>query len=232
MRMVSTSFCVKRGSAVLVVCCALALGCSSKSDAGSANTSAGSSSVAGAEQTSGGGGASAVGGADGAGESAGGASAGSVATGGAGGSVAGESAGGSAGASGAAGGSSAGAGGSTATCGMTGTQADPGTMGDGKLTINGPYTPAPESKMRLNAAPIGKINGMPVGTANLPPLIYAAKSRRTPASEQDAQVRVLDLRSGSVQSRLSRSADGVSRRHSLRPVRTTRRSTHQRSWTI
>ncbi|HEY1535567.1 MAG TPA: alpha/beta hydrolase-fold protein, partial [Polyangiaceae bacterium] len=158
---------------VAVVCCALAVGCSSKSDAGSPNTAGSSSTTAG--QSSGGAGTSGLAGADGAGQSAGGASAGSVASAGTGGS-AGDS-GGGAGASGTGGsaGSSAGAGGVMATCGMMGTQADPGTDGDGKLTINGPYTPAPESKMHLNAAPVGKVNGMPVGTTNLPPLIYPAK---------------------------------------------------------
>ena len=172
MAMASTSLCVKYGSAVEATCCALALGCSSNSAPGS-TTSAGGSSALGGQSP---GGAGAVGGApDSAGQSAGGASAGSVASGGVSGSAAGS--GGGAGASGAggAGGGSAGAGGTMATCGMTGTQADPGTDGDGKLTINAPYTPAPESKMHLNGAPVGKVNGMPVGTANLPPLIYPAK---------------------------------------------------------
>jgi enterochelin esterase-like enzyme len=160
----STSFYVTRGSAVVATWCALVLGCSSKSDPGSTAT-AGSAPTGGAQSA----GASAGGAVDTGGASAGGASGGDT-SGGAGGSVGGGDNGGASAAG------SAGAGGSTGTCGMMGTQADPGTMGDGKTQISAPYTPAPESKMHLNNAPVGKVNGMPVGTANLPPLIYAAKT--------------------------------------------------------
>jgi enterochelin esterase family protein len=55
-----------------------------------------------------------------------------------------------------------------------GTQAEPGTDGDGKKQLDAPYTPAAETQMHLNAAPVGKVNDMPV--ADKPPAaqIYSA----------------------------------------------------------
>jgi enterochelin esterase-like enzyme len=81
-------------------------------------------------------------------------------------------------ASAAAGALSAGGGASGAAamaCPSTGTQSDPGAVGDGKTTIDAPYTPAPETLTHLNGAPVGKVNGMAVGSTSLVPLVYAAK---------------------------------------------------------
>jgi len=85
---------------------------------------------------------------------------------------------GSGGAAGAAGGGTGGASGSgsggAGSCSKMGTQADPGTEGDGKKQVDGPYKPAPETQMHLNNAPVGKINDMPIGAQIPAPLIYAA----------------------------------------------------------
>ncbi len=103
------------------------------------------------------------------------------ATSSAGGSAAGQATGGgvtgSAGTTGSAAGVGgvAGGGAGAPACPSTGTQSEPGSVGDGKATLNAPYTPAPETLMHLNGAPVGKVNGVPVGTTPLAPLVYAAK---------------------------------------------------------
>ncbi len=86
--------------------------------------------------------------------------------------------GGSSGAAGAAGSAAGGVSGSGAggagSCSKVGTQAAPGTDGDGKKQLDAPYTPAPETQMHLNAAPVGKVNDMPVTIKPPPAQIYAA----------------------------------------------------------
>jgi enterochelin esterase family protein len=78
------------------------------------------------------------------------------------------------GGSSAGGGSAGNAAGGAGSCSKVGTQADPGKVGDGKMQIDGPYKPAPESQMHLDSAPVGTINDMPIGAQIPKPMIYAA----------------------------------------------------------
>ncbi|HXK16938.1 MAG TPA: alpha/beta hydrolase-fold protein, partial [Polyangiaceae bacterium] len=167
-----------RASALALLLGALAIGCGDNAPAttdtpiitggagsggGSAGavTSAGTGGVATAGQTQGG---SANGGMSMAGGGAGGSS----------GGAAGSEGGGVAGAASGAGGASGSGTGGAGSCSKLGVQADPGTDGDGKKQVDGPYKPAPETQMHLNNAPVGTINGMPIGAQIPAPLIYAA----------------------------------------------------------
>lgn len=158
-------------SASALFVCALTSACSSDEGANSgAPATAGSSGA-----TSAGNGGMASGG--GAAGMAGSNVAGSDAVAGSGGSIsagAGGGGGGGAGGTGGTGGAGGGAAGGATACSKMGTQADPGKDGDGKQQLDAPYTPAPETQMRMNDAPIGKVNDMPV--ADKPPqaLIYSA----------------------------------------------------------
>jgi enterochelin esterase family protein len=89
---------------------------------------------------------------------AGGGLAGSTGTAGAGGAAGATATAGSSGAGGAAG--AAGAAGSTSGgAATTGKQDDPGTMGDGTVVYNGPYTFAPEEMSLMNGAQKGTVTG-------------------------------------------------------------------------
>jgi enterochelin esterase-like enzyme len=85
-----------------------------------------------------------------------------------------------AGASAGSGGDRAGGGGSAgrAACAETGTQADPGAEGDGKLQLDAPYMPAPESLMHAEGVPKGKVNDVEVGTK--PPVLVYAQTKPFP----------------------------------------------------
>lgn len=100
--------------------------------------------------------------------------AGSEAMAGSGGMPAGGMGGGGGAGAGGTGGAAGTATGGASACSKMGTQADPGTDGDGKQQLDAPYTPAPETQMRQDDAPVGKVNDMPV--ADKPPkaLLYAA----------------------------------------------------------
>src|SRR5450755_3916779 len=156
--MVSSRLSVKRGSTAIALC-AWALGC------GSSAPATGESAAGGA-------------GSGGMGAGAGGAlagSAGATSAGQAGSTNGGATENGGSGGASVSAGSGGASGSGTQTCPTMGTQADPGTDGDGKATLDAPYAPAPETLMHSNGAPVGKVNGMAVGSTTLTPLIYAAK---------------------------------------------------------
>jgi enterochelin esterase family protein len=97
-------------------------------------------------------------------------------TGGTGGGGVGGSAGsaGSTGGGGGSGGSGGTGSGGAGSCSKMGTQADPGTDGDAKVQLDGPYKPAPETQMRMNNAPVGKVNDTDVSDKPPKALIYSA----------------------------------------------------------
>jgi enterochelin esterase-like enzyme len=148
-----------RASAPALLLCALSVGCSNAATTNGApppNGGSGGSSAAGM--------AGMAGSSTAAGQTQGGSSSGGMSGTGGGAELAGGGAGGASG---------SGAGGAGA-CSKQGTQADPGTMGDGKMQLDAPYKPAPETQMHLENAPVGKINDMPAGGTIPKPLIYAA----------------------------------------------------------
>jgi enterochelin esterase family protein len=133
----------------------LCVACSSSSPGGGAGSGGASGSGSGGATGGGSGGASASGGATGnddAGSGSGGTVAGTGGTG-AGSGGAGAGTGGMTATDG--GGSDAPTGADLAPPGLTGTQMDPGTTGDGTISQPGPYTNAPETKMRVAGAPTG-----------------------------------------------------------------------------
>jgi enterochelin esterase-like enzyme len=79
--------------------------------------------------------------------------------------MAGTGAGGAGGSNGGGNGGASGGSGGSPGCAPMGTQADPGSEGDGKLQLDAPYQPAPESTAHLDGALKGKVNDVEVGMA-------------------------------------------------------------------